>query len=185
MSANPNRIAWIDLETTGLDETTGHILEIGIVITDNDLNEVEEPFSMVVQPGDTSWKDNLDEFVLNMHTDNGLINAIDRGEGLPLTNVEDLAAQYLQRTCTDNGKPMLGGNSITFDRNWMEYHTPGLFNLLHYRSIDVTSLDQFATRTLGLDYQYPAEHQVSDHRSLGDLRRSIAIAKAIRSVVKS
>lgn len=185
MSANPHRIAWIDLETTGLDETTGHILEIGIVITDNDLNEVEVPFSMIVAPGDPNWKDSLNEFVLNMHTANGLIDAIDRGEGLPLTNVEDLAAAYLQRTCTDEGKPMLGGNSITFDRNWLEFHTPELFNLLHYRSIDVTSLDQFATRTLGMDYQYPEEHKVSDHRSLGDLRRSIAVAKAIRSVVTS
>ncbi len=35
-----SNLAWIDLETTGLDPDVHDILEIGIIITDRELNEV-------------------------------------------------------------------------------------------------------------------------------------------------
>ncbi len=34
---------WTDLETTGLEAKVGSILEVAVIITDDDLNEVGEP----------------------------------------------------------------------------------------------------------------------------------------------
>ncbi|MCE2407300.1 MAG: oligoribonuclease, partial [Pseudomonadales bacterium] len=42
------RLVWIDLEMTGLDVENDVILEIATIITDNELNIVEESDSLVV-----------------------------------------------------------------------------------------------------------------------------------------
>ena len=128
--SHPTLLAWLDIETTGLDERTGHLLEVAIVITDNDFNEVAEPFSMLVQPTDPAWKDDLNDFVTAMHTDNGLIRDLDAGMGTPLPEVEFAAVHYLQTHCGTEAKPMMGGNSITFDRNWLKHHMPMLLAAL-------------------------------------------------------
>ena len=39
---NTNLLAWIDLEMTGLDPEKHHIIEIASLVTDSDLNIVEE-----------------------------------------------------------------------------------------------------------------------------------------------
>lgn len=181
--SHPTLLAWLDIETTGLDERTGHLLEVAIVITDNDFNEVAEPFSMLVQPTDPAWKDDLNDFVTAMHTDNGLIRDLDAGMGTPLPEVEFAAVQYLQTHCGTEAKPMMGGNSITFDRNWLKHHMPMLLAAFHYRSVDVTSVDQFITRSTQLDNVDPDDIAVSDHRAVSDLRRSIGIAKNIRDSI--
>lgn len=180
MSAHPDRIAWLDTETTGLDETNGHLLEIAIIITDNELNEIAEPFSQIVRPATVQWKSVMNDFVTDMHTVNGLIAAIDDGEGAPRLQVELDAVNYIHCHCGTEFKPMLAGNSITFDRVWTAHHTPALLAALHYRSIDVTSLDQFVTRSTSLESLNPDDTMPSDHRAVSDLRRSIAVAKHIR-----
>lgn len=46
-----SNLAWIDLETTGLDPDVHDILEIGIIITDRELNEVaRESWSISATP---------------------------------------------------------------------------------------------------------------------------------------
>src|SRR5699024_9051644 len=127
-----------------------------------DLNEVAEPFSMVIQPVDPAWKDDMNDFVTTMHTDNGLIAEIDAGAGAPIVGVEAAAVRYLQAFCGTESKPLLAGNSITFDRNWLALHMPKLFAAFHYRSIDVTSIDQFATRATQLPNIHTDDTMPSD-----------------------
>ena len=38
--ADPNRFVWLDLEMTGLDDKRCHIIELAMIITDGDLNEL-------------------------------------------------------------------------------------------------------------------------------------------------
>ena len=45
---NLNLLAWIDLEMTGLDPDKHHIIEIASLITDADLNIVEEGPEIVI-----------------------------------------------------------------------------------------------------------------------------------------
>ena len=42
MSHDPRNLVWIDLEMKGLDPYSDHIIEIATVITDHQLNVIEE-----------------------------------------------------------------------------------------------------------------------------------------------
>ena len=64
---NTNFLAWIDLEMTGLDPEKHHIIEIGSLITDVNLNIVEEgPNIAISQQQDVL--DLMDEWNVNQHS---------------------------------------------------------------------------------------------------------------------
>jgi oligoribonuclease (3'-5' exoribonuclease) len=70
-------IAWTDVESTGLEPKTDHLLEVAIVITDDELNEIAHA-SVVVQPVGVLdvEKLDLDPEVRKMHTDNHLFEEV-------------------------------------------------------------------------------------------------------------
>ena len=70
-------IVWTDIESTGLDAKKDHLLEVAIVITDDELNEVAHDV-VVVQPVGVVDIDKLemDPKVRKMHTDNGLFEDV-------------------------------------------------------------------------------------------------------------
>lgn len=69
-------IAWTDVESTGLDEKTGDLLEVALVVTDDQLVEVAAT-SVVILPSDLGATiSKMDPYVKKMHTDNGLIAAL-------------------------------------------------------------------------------------------------------------
>ena len=76
---NTNFLAWIDLEMTGLDPEKHHIIEIGSLITDGNLNIVEEgPNIAISQQQDVL--DLMDEWNVNQHSKTGLIELIKKSE---------------------------------------------------------------------------------------------------------
>lgn len=54
-------IAWIDLETTGVDTTQDRIIEICIIKTDLELNEIDRFYSLVNPEGKKSRPDAIDK----------------------------------------------------------------------------------------------------------------------------
>lgn len=70
-------IAWTDVETTGLDETKGDLLEIAIVVTDDQLNEVASASTVIRPPVSLDATiAKMDPYVKDMHTKNGLIDEL-------------------------------------------------------------------------------------------------------------
>ncbi|WP_394216999.1 oligoribonuclease [Brachybacterium vulturis] len=186
-AANPDLIVWIDTETTGLDPTTDDLLEIAVVVTRNDLTEIGA-FDIVITPNsavDASIQ-RMDAFVREMHTANGLIDAM-RGTDAHDPRVADhLVAGAIDRfTAGHPGPFLLGGNSITHDRGFLARHAPQTFSRLHYRSIDVSGIEQELIRD-GYDRQIAAWRERFDpsdaHRALGDIRDSIRQLEALRSI---
>ena len=58
----------MDVETTGLDTQHDRILEIGLIVTDDNLIPLDEGFHSIIRySGETS------EFITAMHTPNGLL----------------------------------------------------------------------------------------------------------------
>lgn len=186
-AANPDLIVWIDTETTGLNPAGDALLEIAVVVTRNDLTEIGA-FDIVIAPSlnvDASIE-RMDAFVREMHTANGLINAM-RGHAAHHPRVADyLVADAIDRfTAGHTGPFLLGGNSITHDRGFLARHAPQTFSRLHYRSIDVSGIEQEMIRD-GYDRQITAWRERFEpskaHRALGDIRDSIRQLDALRSI---
>lgn len=69
MSKGTNLI-WVDLEMTGLDIHTDHIIEMACIITDQDLNIIEEgPDIVIHQPDDIM--DGMNKWCVDHHGKSG------------------------------------------------------------------------------------------------------------------
>src|SRR5436309_13330848 len=68
------RLVWIDLEMTGLNAASDHILEIAAVVTGADLQPLAEIERVIFQPDDVLER--MSARVRRIHTDNGLLDAV-------------------------------------------------------------------------------------------------------------
>jgi oligoribonuclease len=161
----------MDLEMTGLDPTRDVIVEIASLITDDDLNVVAEGPDLVVhQPADVL--DSMSEVVRAMHTTSGLLNRITAST----TTLEDAGRQTLDFLRAHIPVPRtvpLCGNSIGTDRRFLAAWLPDIENHLHYRSIDVSTVKELASRWAP-DVLAAAPRKAGHHRALDDIRESVA-----------
>jgi oligoribonuclease len=134
---NLTSIVWLDLETTGLHPSKDVILEIGIIITDFQLNELTRG-QWIVQQSDGTLSI-MNSMVRTMHTNNNLINEV-KELGIPLEDIEQKIIKFLSPYIVKDTKFIMGGNSIGFDKNFIKYHLPSLAELFHYRIIDMSSI---------------------------------------------
>lgn len=195
MSApHPDVIAWIDVETTGLDPAREHLLEISLILTDNELNPVADPVSVLIDPSvedvHPDYKVGSDiartvsDFIRDMHTSNGLFADLDAGLGVAPDEADGLIADAIDAAAGEGGKPLLAGNSITLDRNFLEAQAPRTYAALHYRSIDVTSIENDLARD-GFAEPIAAWHAArpkKSHRGADDIRDSIDQLRALRRI---
>ena len=165
-----DRLVWIDCEMTGLDPTFDEIVEIACIVTESDLTEIDGGISLVVKPSDEPLTA-MDPFVVNMHTESGLIEEIPAG--ITLAEAEDRVLQYVKMHVPDERKAPLAGSSVYVDRGFLARYMPALDQHLHYRLIDVSSIKEIARRWYPRVY-FAAPEKNGNHRALGDIRESIA-----------
>ena len=77
-------LVWIDCEMTGLDLKKDALIEVACLITDGELNQLDEGINVVIKPPQEAL-DQMGEFVTQMHTTSGLLaeleNEGDSGRG--------------------------------------------------------------------------------------------------------
>jgi oligoribonuclease len=179
-------IVWTDVESSSLDERTGHLLEVALVVTDDDLNEVAAT-SIVVRPvGIDVDAIEMDDVVREMHSKNGLLDELRANGGLRRHEAELALVAFVEGVFKDVptyalSQTPLAGSNVGFDRRWLRAHAPALEELFSYRSIDVSSLTELAERwTLEIYSLRPKAGEA--HRALADVRESIACLKYYRDV---
>ena len=161
-------LAWLDLEMTGLDPQRDVILQAALIVTDGELNVVEEFCVDVWQP--ESELDKMTPFVREMHQRSGLLAR------LRTSKVDTWAAEQrlLERVAGHCTYPaVLCGNTIGQDKRFIERHMPGLAGYLSYRTIDVSSVKLLAKTWYGSGavFDKPKDRE---HDALFDVRQSIA-----------
>jgi oligoribonuclease len=169
--AADDRLVWIDLEMTGLDVERHRIVEIAVVVTDAQLELLDDGLDLIVhQPPDVLAA--MDDFVRKMHTKSGLLAEIERST-VTLAAAGVQALEYIAGHVPEPGTAPMCGNSIGVDRRFLHRYLPELDNYLHYRSIDVSSLKELCRRWYPEVYgKRPGKQEA--HRALADIRESVA-----------
>lgn len=167
----PDRLVWIDLETTGLSPENDRILEIATVITDSSLKELEA-ISQVVWVDATGLR--MDDVVRKMHTDNGLL--ADLQWGLPLSTVGAHIVELISDWSAAGGP--ICGSTPQFDRAFLRHHLPPVERLFNHRVFDVSSLILGELVRTGTA-ESPQCRGGDAHRALPDIRASISKAREL------
>ncbi|KAH3685759.1 hypothetical protein WICPIJ_003278 [Wickerhamomyces pijperi] len=166
-SSRYNPIVWVDCEMTGLDVVNDHIIEVACLITDGDLNLVDEGYESVVHY-DESVMSAMNEWCIEHHGDSPK----------SLEQVEEELYQYITKF-TDKGKAVLAGNTVHMDRCFLMREFPKVVDHLHYRIIDVSSISEFLRRhNLDLYNKVPKKREA--HTAKSDILESIAQLKWYR-----
>ena len=177
--ANSDRLVWIDCEMTGLYPEKDELVEIAAIVTDGELNELDAGISFVIKCNDAALQQ-MDDFVINMHTESDLINEIPNG--IALADAEAQVLTYVMQHVPEPRKAPLAGSSVYTDRGFLAKYMPELDNHLHYRLVDVSSIKELVRRWYPRAYfALPEKH--GNHRALGDIRESIAELRYYRDAV--
>jgi oligoribonuclease len=165
-----DRLAWLDLEMTGLDVARHVIVELAVLVTDANLEPVDAGIDVVVHQPEHALAE-MDDFVREMHTRSGLLPAIEASD-VSLEQAGARALEYLRGHVAAGVSPLCG-NSIGVDRRFLHSQLPALDEYLHYRSIDVSSLKELCRRWYPDVYRdRPGKKET--HRALDDVLESIA-----------
>ncbi len=175
-----DRLAWIDLEMTGLDTVRHTIVEIAVIVTDSQLEIVDEGIDLVVHATPEELE-RMDAFVRKMHTKSGLLPAIEAST-LSLADAGVQTLEYLATHIPEQGVAPLCGNSIGVDRRFLDRYLPAVDQYVHYRSIDVSSLKELCRRWYPAEYKGRPDKQET-HRALDDIRESVEELRYYRSVM--
>lgn len=177
MAADPNNLAWIDMEMTGLQPDSDRVIEIAMLVTDPQLDVIATgPVLVVHQPQEVL--DAMDSWNRSTHAKTGLIERV-RASSLAEAEVERQALEFLAAHVPPNTSPMCG-NSICQDRRFLARWMPRLEAHFHYRNLDVSTLKELVRRWKPELKGFSKEGK---HEALADILESIEELKFYRKNV--
>jgi oligoribonuclease len=174
-----DRLVWIDCEMTGLDLTSDALVEIACVVTDGELNALDDGIDVLIKPPAQAL-DDMSDVVRDMHTSSGLLAELDGG--VTLSEAQDLVLSYVRQHVPESRKVPLCGNSIATDRTFLARDMTELDAFLHYRMVDVSSIKELARRWFPRAY-FASPEKRGGHRALADILESIRELRYYREAV--
>ncbi|TDV52006.1 oligoribonuclease [Actinophytocola oryzae] len=161
---------WIDCEMTGLDLSKDALVEIAVLVTDSELNIIDEGVDIVIH-ADDAVLDTMPDIVREMHANSGLTPLV-RASAVSVAEAELQVLDYVRGHIPDPRTAPLCGNSIATDRGFIARDMPALDAHLHYRMIDVSSIKELCRRWYPRIY-YAQPDKGLTHRALADIKESI------------
>lgn len=178
-------IAFIDIETGGFSKEKNALCEIGLVITDNDLNIVQE-WQTYIKP-----YTRLDPLELCSYKDDAMaVNGITMEQLESGIKVRDaLTTLYLQIHATGVSK-LVGHNIRAFDIPWLKYLYQRFFLTEVFIDIEIDDTLELSRKHLS------GSHSLDDicaslgihkegHTALGDAKASLELYKHLRTVTNN
>lgn len=183
--SHPIKLAFLDLETGGLDgmqpdgkigAASFPILEIAMHVTDSELNILDdEGLRLVIHVAEEEIT-RMDAWAIEQHTKSGLLDEVRRST-ITLRDAEEQCIEHMRKHGAEkyNRKTKTGtimaGNSIRFDRNYLNAQMPLLDSYFHYRQIDVSSIDLL--NRIWRPEISARVHKEYKHLALSDIRETI------------
>ena len=178
MPVDESHLIWIDLEMTGLFPESDVIIEIATIVTDADLNIIEEGPVIAVRQSEQTLAA-MDEWNTQHHTQSGLVQRV-LDSSHDIQSAQQATIDFLARHCVKGTSPMCG-NSICQDRRFMVRLMPDLEAFFHYRNLDVSSIKEVIKRWQPDVLQ--GFSKKATHQALDDIRESIDELRYYRSTV--
>ena len=175
MAQNDTHLVWIDMEMSGLEPDSDRVLEVALIVTDKDLNLVEEGPVLVVHQSDAVLEA-MDSWNKGTHGKSGLIDKV-KASTLNEAEVEVAMIDFMKRHVGERKSPMCG-NSICQDRRFLARHMPKLEAYFHYRNLDVSTLKELAARWR--PELKDGFKKANSHTALADIQESIEELKYYR-----
>ena len=180
MMSSKDYLAWMDSETTGLDTEKDKILEVALVITDKDLNEVES-FTIAIRQTDSTFS-NMSYWASEAHNSKSCTSSLSLVEScknpeysMDLEGVELHICQILDKY-RGRGCLVLCGSSVYVDKLFIKKWMPKVDERLHYRLMDVSAILESVKRWIPSIMKYQPENTV-EHRAIADIRSSIDLMR--------
>ena len=169
---------WIDLEMTGLDTQRDYIIEIASIVTDKNLNIIDEGPNLVINQPDEVLN-SMDQWNTDHHNNSDLTQKV-RESNITESIAERQTIEFLSKYVPKGVAPLCG-NTICQDRRFLARCMPQLEAFCHYRSIDVTSIRELGKRWYFEDIDNFQKN--SNHRALDDIRDSIEELRYYRKTI--
>ena len=163
---NTLQLVWLDLEMTGLDIETNTIIESAVILSDLQLTHLVEGPSLVIHTPEERLK-KMDSWNIKTHRKSKLWDKCIESQ-LNLKTVEKTTLAFISKHLK-KGEGILAGNSVWQDAKFLSKYMPSLYNYLHYRILDITSLKIVLN-------SYPKKLEFkkkNTHRALDDIKESI------------
>jgi oligoribonuclease len=167
-SITPQKLLWLDLEMTGLDDANDRILEVAAIITDWDFREIASFETGVSQDQAAYNRLRANELAASrpVETEELITTA---QSGMPETEAEEAVLRLIAEHAEAGETLLLAGNSIHSDRRFIRRYWPRLDAMLHYRMLDVSAWKVVMVSRYGVEFR-----KQEKHRALDDIRESIA-----------
>ena len=178
MTNNPDtNLFWVDLEMTGLDPEKDVMLEIACLITDNDINILDEGPEIVIHQEDSELaKINAKVNELFLKSD---FRTQVKNSNIELAEAENKVLEFVKKYCKKGLSPYCG-NTVATDKQFIKKYMPKLYEYLHYRVIDVSSVKELAKRWYP---DLPLFVKAEKHRAMDDIKESVAELQYYKSKI--
>src|SRR5699024_103638 len=172
-------MVWLDAEMTGLYPGVDALVAVAIIITDADLNVLDDAIDLMIKP-QAGAIEQMDPVVVEMHRNNGL--AEQWHNGISAADAEVQLLDYVKKFCPEPRTALLAGNTVGQDQRFLLAEMPDLAAHLHYRIVDVSSIKELAKRWFPNAYA-KAPDKLGNHRALGDITDSINELRYYREAI--
>lgn len=177
-----DKIIFLDLETTGVDEKEDEIIEVGLVMLDATQPDFPEigSFTHIIMPSDAAFMRMARKPVVrDMHKKNGLYQEV---EALLPANYmaysslrvdEEISAWIKEFVGNDSTQIPYGGSGVAhFDRRFIKKYLPRFDKMITHWALDVGVLRRSFVKAgvTPADVVLESQGQEKDHRALQDAR---------------
>ncbi|EKD13149.1 uncharacterized protein L3040_002951 [Drepanopeziza brunnea f. sp. 'multigermtubi'] len=168
---------------TGLDIDNDVIIEIFCIITNGNLDVMDESGwgAVIHQPKERM--DKMDEWCTRTHGENGLTAAVIASKTTPEQAATGLL-EYIKKFIPEPKRGLLAGNSIHADKAFLRQEPyKQVVDHLHYRLFDVSTMKEALKRWGTLDLLLGLPKKKNSHTAKEDILESIEEARYFKEAV--